>query len=117
MGCPIRIEIGSSCNFWEMSLLGSEVSSEVSVRIKLNSMHVQPWHLPRRTWPIRHVGRCHGTGGNFEVKGIFQGSGTQGKIFKDTFKTQDAREFFLTDSKKKKRRTVYFLQCLCPKVD
>ena len=72
-------------DWFKLQFLGNvtsrlEVLSVVSVRmilnrIKLNSMHVQPWHLPRRTWPIRHVGRCHGTGGNFDLKEFFEARG------------------------------------------
>ena len=31
--------------------------------IKSNLMHAQPRHLPRRTWLVRHVGRCQRAGG------------------------------------------------------
>ena len=61
-------------------------------------MHVQPWHLPRRTWLIRHVGRCHGNGGKESAKEIFQGSGAQGKVktFQETFINKKGAWKFLT---------------------
>ena len=47
-------------------------------------MHVHPWHLPRRKWLKRHVGRCQGNGGKESAKEFFQGSGAQenSKVFK-----------------------------------
>ena len=58
-------------------------------------MHVHPWHLPRRKWLIRHVGRCQGNGGKESAKEFFQGSGAQenSKVFKLKAKHKDARIF------------------------
>ena len=56
-------------------------------------MHVPPRRLPRRTWRIRHVGRCREAGeGRFSRNKFSQGSGEQENLrsFKKT-KTKDAR--------------------------
>ena len=56
-------------------------------------MHVHLWHLPRRTWLKRHVGRCQGNGGKESAIEFFRGSGDQGKLFKGNFKNKDACNF------------------------
>ena len=59
-------------------------------------MHVHPWHLPRRKWLKRHVGRCQGNGGKESAKEFFQGSGAQenSKVFKPKTKVNKVARVF-----------------------
>ena len=55
-------------------------------------MHVQPWHLPRRTWLIRHVGRWQRAGEKFLFeKENFQGSGDQENL-KNSVKNSKSKD-------------------------
>ena len=44
---------------------------------KSNLMHVQPRHLPRRTWPVRLVGRCWDAGVGPSKKNFFKARGSR----------------------------------------
>ena len=60
-------------------------------------MHVPPRHLFRRTWLIRHVGRCREAGGGgFSRNRFLQGSGEQENLWNFNQKSEnnkDARTF------------------------